>query len=1009
MKRKILCLLLVLCMIFSMSSIVHATDSVFTDVDSDSWYAKEVKYVFENGIMNGVSDDLFDAKGNVTRAMVWTTIARQDGIDTTESDPWWLVGQQWAIDNGISDGTMADKNTTREQFITMLYRYAKFKGYDVNISEDSDISSFSDASLVSEWAFDAMRWACSEGLVNGIEGKLLPKDPISRAQQAVVLYRYAEESTNEEKTEPKPEVVTPSYSHSHSYGNWVPVEAGKHTGTCSCSDSKTEDCTYSEWTSNNNGTHSRTCSVCGYTNTETCLITTGEGNAVVGCADCGFSDVIVVDSITELLNTINATRSAIDGSGTIERTNEGKTILVKKGEYSTSNEIGMYNISINIIGERNADGTVGVSITQTASNHVMKVMGSYDPNNLEHVVISGFKLNGGKAGVENRGNAIVDLYDLQITDTGWNAISLDICSDDVNDIKITVNAHNVDVLDEKHAQINAHPKQSLGTLQYFNYAEFNFDAECSDNFKEDNGFINVEPNIIGKNNILINGQYYQPKNWTIDADGNIEIFTATGLKEFSANHNKLGYLLEGKSVKLMNDIELTGTFTPIGTTEHPFKGTFDGNGNTISGLTAGTVDSENIGLFGVLDGTVKNLTIENAKITGKDNIGIIAGNVNATGSIESCNVVNSILTANSAGGGIAGTVASGGIIKNNIVSNSAIICTDLSDGATIESCSMGAIVGANAVGSALDDNNNEYVNVDVIMSYVYNAETNTYTVSTPNALTKAFNNAQTVNDVKPTIVLTYGEYDSIIIPNNDTGNATTLAGITLKGSNKSTVGHLNLNCIDGAIIDGITFDAGKARSSIQASKNYYESISSGIDNTRHGCSNIVIQNCVFTGEFTDTGTYDCVRFVESIADNNGNNKRAQNITVNNCKFMCNAEQYLRLDYVYGSIKIINNIFGGSGFGTSHNNINATGNHADFEITGNIFNNWGLIKAYAFGSSHGADVKFTITRNIFNNTASEVIWLKNYTDATHNTIELSENSYTGGLTQTDADAVLRVTG
>ena len=147
MKKKLLVSLLTVCMLLSMSTAALAADSVFTDVKAGDWFTDEVKYVYDNALMNGVGDNTFYPNGTVTRAMVWTTLARQDGVNTAGSNPWWQAGQKWAMENKISDGTMPDENITREQLVTMIWRYAKYIGMDVSKSK---ALSYTDAANVSE-------------------------------------------------------------------------------------------------------------------------------------------------------------------------------------------------------------------------------------------------------------------------------------------------------------------------------------------------------------------------------------------------------------------------------------------------------------------------------------------------------------------------------------------------------------------------------------------------------------------------------------------------------------------------------------------------------------------------------------------------------------------------------------------------------------------------------------------------------------------------------------------
>ena len=86
---------------------------------------------------------------------------------------------------------------------------------------------------------------------------------------------------------------------------------------------------------------------------------------------------------------------------------------------------------------------------------------------------------------------------------------------------------------------------------------------------------------------------------------------------FAQNHEK------GTYYKLEADIDLKGNgknpWTPIGSGEKPFEGTFNGNGHTVSGLAVSDNTKDNQGLFGVNAGTIENLTVEGS-VTGKDNV-----------------------------------------------------------------------------------------------------------------------------------------------------------------------------------------------------------------------------------------------------------------------------------------------------------------------------------------------------------------------------------------------------
>lgn len=166
----------------------------FTDVIFGSWYYDGVKYACDNGLMNGTSANAFSPNADTTRSMIVTILARMEGVNTSGGATWYARGREWAMENGISDGTNMTGKITREQLAAMLYRYAKLKGYDVSAS--ADISGYTDASSVSSWATDAMRWAVSAGLINGRTATTLaPQGNATRAEVASILMRFMQKYT----------------------------------------------------------------------------------------------------------------------------------------------------------------------------------------------------------------------------------------------------------------------------------------------------------------------------------------------------------------------------------------------------------------------------------------------------------------------------------------------------------------------------------------------------------------------------------------------------------------------------------------------------------------------------------------------------------------------------------------------------------------------------------------------------------------------------------------------
>ena len=188
------------------SRTVYAGWEPFLDVGSGDWFHGNVVYVYENGLMNGVSGALFEPDGTVTRGMIVTILHRLEGepdasfampFADVESGAWYAEAVRWAASAGIVNGLSGtvfapDDPITREQLAAILWRYAKYKGYDVSIGESTNILSYTDVGKVSEYAIPALQWACGEGVITGrSDGVLDPQGTATRAEAAAMLQRLA--------------------------------------------------------------------------------------------------------------------------------------------------------------------------------------------------------------------------------------------------------------------------------------------------------------------------------------------------------------------------------------------------------------------------------------------------------------------------------------------------------------------------------------------------------------------------------------------------------------------------------------------------------------------------------------------------------------------------------------------------------------------------------------------------------------------------------------------------
>lgn len=178
-------------------------DWPFVDVTEDKWYYDAVAYVYQQGIMVGMSETTFEPNTTVNRAQVVQMLYNLEGQPQVSGDSgfsdiwdgqWYAKAVAWASANdvvaGYEDGTFRPtRAVTREEFAQILYNYAKCKGYDLSAS--ADLGKFPDSGQVSSWAETALGWANGNGLINGHDdGRLDPKGSTIRAQAASILMNF---------------------------------------------------------------------------------------------------------------------------------------------------------------------------------------------------------------------------------------------------------------------------------------------------------------------------------------------------------------------------------------------------------------------------------------------------------------------------------------------------------------------------------------------------------------------------------------------------------------------------------------------------------------------------------------------------------------------------------------------------------------------------------------------------------------------------------------------------
>ena len=183
---------------------VEVVDMPFTDVKEEDWFYGAVVYAYQNSILTGTGETTFSPNGPMTRSMLVTALWRLEGepeasgasgFPDVKPDAWYAEAVDWASQTGLVSGTGAgfdpEGSVTREQIASILYRYAKLKGWDV--SKTASLQDFADGADTSAWATRAMEWAYAEKLITGKDGNRLdPQGQATRAEVAAILMRLLE-------------------------------------------------------------------------------------------------------------------------------------------------------------------------------------------------------------------------------------------------------------------------------------------------------------------------------------------------------------------------------------------------------------------------------------------------------------------------------------------------------------------------------------------------------------------------------------------------------------------------------------------------------------------------------------------------------------------------------------------------------------------------------------------------------------------------------------------------
>ena len=187
------------------------TEPAYSDVPADADCAEAVAEATARGIVAGTGNGQFSPDLDLNRAMFVTMLSRihrctdgtvvidgEGSFDDVPEDAWYAAPVRWAVDLGVTNGVSAtafgpSQALTREQMVTLLFRYAKSQDIDVTVGEDTNILAFEDAFEISAWAIPAFQWACGAGVLEeNPDGSLHHADAVTRAEAVGILLRFME-------------------------------------------------------------------------------------------------------------------------------------------------------------------------------------------------------------------------------------------------------------------------------------------------------------------------------------------------------------------------------------------------------------------------------------------------------------------------------------------------------------------------------------------------------------------------------------------------------------------------------------------------------------------------------------------------------------------------------------------------------------------------------------------------------------------------------------------------
>ena len=205
--KRIISIVLVLAICCGMFAVMAMAAENYSDVKENDWFAKDVNYVSDNDLMNGVGNNKFGPNETTTRAMVATILWRIEnspeaktpsGYADVADGKWYSNAIAWMKEVGLTNGKGnnmfgTEDPITREELATFLYRYWQTKSTET--VTPADLGKFVDGNKVNAWAREAVSWAAGYPILSGKPGPAIdPQGRATRAELAAMLHRYIDPS-----------------------------------------------------------------------------------------------------------------------------------------------------------------------------------------------------------------------------------------------------------------------------------------------------------------------------------------------------------------------------------------------------------------------------------------------------------------------------------------------------------------------------------------------------------------------------------------------------------------------------------------------------------------------------------------------------------------------------------------------------------------------------------------------------------------------------------------------